>query len=131
MIDRGKRSKTLSEVKPVENRKWNLQGFLRIKKVLIRKKKKALIEAFVFSNFDYSPLALHFTSVRSTNKIDSIQKRALRLLYNDHTSTYDSLLAKASKPSMEPRMLESLAGCRTMFLLAAFCKISALERNTY
>ena len=94
-------------------------------------KKKALIEPFVFSNLDYSPLAWHFTSMRSTNKIDSIQKRALRLLYNDHTSTYDSLLAKANKPSMEPRMLESLAGCRTMFLLEAFCKISALERNTY
>ena len=26
----------------------------------------------------------------------SIQKRALRLLYNDYTSTYDSLLAKAN-----------------------------------
>ena len=37
----------------------------------------------------------------STNKIESIQKRALRLLYNDYTSTYDSLLAKANKPSME------------------------------
>ena len=29
------------------------------------------------------------------------------------------------------RMLESLAGCRTMFLFAFFCKIGALERNTY
>ena len=39
--------------------------------------------------------------MRSTNKIESIQKRALRLLYNDYTSTYDSLLAKANKPLME------------------------------
>ena len=30
MIDRGKRSKTLSEVKPVENIRKNLQGFLEI-----------------------------------------------------------------------------------------------------
>ena len=29
------------------------------------------------------------------------------------------------------RVLESLAGCRTMFLFAAFCKIGALERNAY
>ena len=39
--------------------------------------------------------------MRSTNKIESIQKRALRLLYNDYTSTYDSLLAKTNKPLME------------------------------
>ena len=29
------------------------------------------------------------------------------------------------------RMLKSLAGCRTMFLFAVFCKIDALERNVY
>ena len=31
----------------------------------------------------------------------------------------------------KPRMLESLAGCHTMFLVAVFCKIGALERNAY
>ena len=31
----------------------------------------------------------------------------------------------------KPRMLESLAGCRTMFLFAVSCKIGPLERNTY
>ena len=30
-----------------------------------------------------------------------------------------------------PRILESLAGCRTMFLFAVFCKIGVLERNVY
>ena len=30
-----------------------------------------------------------------------------------------------------PRMLKSLAGCRTMFLFTVFCKIAALERNAY
>ena len=39
MIDRGKRSKTLSEVKPVENISKNLQSFLEVspvqKKVLL------------------------------------------------------------------------------------------------
>ena len=31
----------------------------------------------------------------------------------------------------EPRILESLAGCRTMFLFAGFCKTGALEHNAY
>ena len=34
---------------------------------------------------------------KSTSKIESIQKRALRLPYNDYTSTYDSLFAKQIK----------------------------------
>ena len=42
MIDRGKRSKTLSEVKPVENIGKNLQSFLEIspeqKEVLLSRK---------------------------------------------------------------------------------------------
>ena len=45
----------------------------------------------------------------STNKVKSIQKRALRLLYNDYTSTHDSLLAKANKPSMELKRYRELA----------------------
>ena len=47
--------------------------------------------------------------MRSTNKIESIQKRALQLLYNDYTSTYDSILSKANKPSMEKKPYQTLA----------------------
>ena len=70
--------------------------------------KKALTEAFVFSTFHYCLLVQHFTSMTSTNKIKSIQKRALRLLYNYYTSTYDSLLVKANKPSMELKHYRTL-----------------------
>ena len=70
--------------------------------------KKRLIEGFGYSNFNYCPLVWHFTSMRSTNKIESIQKRALRLLYNDYTSTYDSLLAKGNQPSIEIKRYRTL-----------------------
>ena len=69
----------------------------------------ALIEAFVHLNLNYCPLVWHFTSMRSTNKIESTQKRALRLLYNNYTSTSDSLLAKANRPSMEIKHYRTLA----------------------
>ena len=52
--------------------------------------KKALIEAYVFSSFNCCPLVWHFTSITSTNKTEWIQKRALRLLYNDYTSNCES-----------------------------------------
>ena len=71
--------------------------------------KKALIETFLFSNFNYCPFVWDFTSMTSRNKITSIQKRTLQLLYNDYTSTYDSLFAKAIKPSMEVKRYRTLA----------------------
>ena len=46
---------------------------------------------------------------RSTNKIETIPKRALRLLYNDYTSNYDDHLAKTNKPSMEIKRYRTLA----------------------
>ena len=86
-----------------------LKAISRLRKYISFPEEKALIGAFVFSNFNYCPLVWHFTSMTSTNKIESIQKRALRLLYNDYTSTYDSLLAKANKPSMELKRYPTLA----------------------
>ena len=86
-----------------------LKAISRLRKYISFPEEKALIGAFVFSNFNYCPLVWHFTSMTSTNKIEPIQKRALRLLYNDYTSNYDSLLAKANKPSMELKRYRALA----------------------
>ena len=80
-----------------------------LKKYIGFPEKNALIEAFVFSNFNYCPLIWHFTSMTSTNKTELILKRAIRLLYNGYTSTYDSLLTKANKPSMELKRYRTLA----------------------
>ena len=55
MIDRGKRSKTLSEVKPVENINKNLQSFLEIslvqKEVLSHKLGDHAYEYYCFCMF--------------------------------------------------------------------------------
>ena len=62
----------------------------------------------MFSNFNYCPLVWHFTSMTFTNKIEIIQKRAFRLLYNDYGNTYDSLHAKPNKSSMELKCYRTL-----------------------
>ena len=51
------------------------------------------MESFIYSNFNF----LHFCFAASNSKIESIQKRALRFLYNDNTSDYAVLLQKAKK----------------------------------
>ena len=51
------------------------------------------MESFIYSNFNF----LQFCFAASNSKIESIQKRALRFLYNDDTSDYAVLLQKAKK----------------------------------
>ena len=60
----------------------------------------ALINSFVYANFNYCPLVWHFSTARSTSKIENIQKRALRFLYDDNTSSYEELLTKNNKNYM-------------------------------
>ena len=48
-----------------------------------------LVNTFVYSNFNYCPLAWMLSHKRSLNKIERLHKRALRLLLNDYVSSYE------------------------------------------
>ena len=50
-----------------------------------------------------------YLSSKSLKKIEKIQERTLRILYNDSTSDYNQLLNKSSKASMEVKFLRKLA----------------------
>ena len=67
--------------------------------------KKALVEAFIYSQFNYYPLVWRFCSSTANKKIESIQKTALRFFYNDFSSNYKNLLEKARRPTMEVKCL--------------------------
>ena len=70
---------------------------------------KMLLDSFIFSNFNYCPLVWHFCSGDLPQKIEKIRKRTLRLLYNYSYSSYNSLLLKAERPTMEVSRLWRLA----------------------
>ena len=57
--------------------------------------RKVLVQSFVYSNFDYTPLVSHFCPAKSTDQIEKIQERALRFLHNDHVSSYHDVLLKS------------------------------------
>ena len=59
-----------------------------------------LVNNAVMSNFNYCSLVWNFSSGQSLNKIESLQKRALRFLLNDYDSTYEDLLEKSGYPNM-------------------------------
>ena len=68
-----------------------------------------LINSFIYANFSCCPLVWHFSSRKSINKIENIQKRALRFLLNDYASGYKTLLKKTNKCTIEVKQLRLLA----------------------
>ena len=60
------------------------------------KGKLAIFKSFITSNFNYCPLIWHFYSQSSTKKLEKIQERALRFIYNDYSSTHHDLLKTAN-----------------------------------
>ena len=85
-----------------------LNALIRLKQFLSFEAKKVLVNSYFYSNFNYCPLVWMFSSAKSLNKIESLQKRALRHLYSDYESPYDTFLAKLCKVTMKASSLRSL-----------------------
>ena len=71
--------------------------------------KRVLIQSFVQANFNYCPLVWFFTSPNSLRKIERIQGRALRILFNDFDSDIQSLLARSNDSTFLIKQHKNLA----------------------
>ena len=47
---------------------------------------------FISSTFDYCPVAWIFCGKTNSNKLDKLNKRAIRIVSNDHVSSYSIIL---------------------------------------
>ena len=64
---------------------------------------------FIVANFNYCPIVWHFCGTGSTRKIEKIQERAFRFLYNDMTSSYQLLLENHEEKTLHCRRLKALS----------------------
>ena len=81
----------------------------RLGKYLNKLGKLTIYHSFILSNFNFCPLSWHFCSEANTNKIEKIQERALRFIYNDYNSTYENLLIVSKLPTLKVRRLRTMA----------------------
>ena len=81
----------------------------RIGRNLCRLGKLNIYYLFIMSNFNYCPLVWHFCGEDNTKKIEKIQERALRFIYQDYNSSYDTLLGKSKLLSLKVRRLRATA----------------------
>ena len=85
-----------------------LNALIRLKCYLSFNAKRVLINSYIISNFNYYPLVWIFSTAKSLNKIESLQKRALQFLYNDYSISYEGLLEEAGKVKMNAYRLRNL-----------------------
>ena len=74
-----------------------LSALGRLTNVLNERDKMVLFECFILSHFYYCPVVWQSCSLTDMKKIEHIQKRALRYVFNDQLSSYTELRTKGNK----------------------------------
>ena len=67
-----------------------------------------MLNSLDYSSFNYCLLVWRFCSAKSVKKIEEIQERALRILYNNFSSDFESILNKCGKSTREVKRLRTL-----------------------
>ena len=71
-----------------------VRAFAKVPKYIDIQKANFLYQSFFASTFKYCPLIWMFCGKAANDGIDRVYKRALRMLLNDHESTFEALLAE-------------------------------------
>ena len=75
-----------------------LNVLARLSSWLDTETKLLLMNTFILSHFNFCSLVWYFCSREDLKKIEKIQKRSLRFVYNDFTSSYSELLCRSNRP---------------------------------
>ena len=80
----------------------------RLSKIVNEKQRRRIFKAFLDSQFNYCPLIWMFHSRTLNSKINKLQEKALRIVFNDNTSSFDQLLEKDNSVRIHTRKLQYL-----------------------
>ena len=64
-----------------------------------------IYKTFLLANFNFCPMVWHFCSKGNMLKLEKVNERALRFIYNDLSSSYETLLRKVQMPSLNVQRL--------------------------
>ena len=86
-----------------------LNSIKRLKKHFDIDTKKHLVITYVLSHFNYCPLVWHFCGNGSIHKMEKIQERALRFVFNDYESEYKDMLQKNGESTLYLKRVRIMA----------------------
>ena len=85
-----------------------LNALRRLKQFFRFHANEVLINSHIKSNFNYCSLVWMFSSPQSVKKIENLQKRTLRFFYEDFEASYEDLLSKGWRSTMNVTRLRTL-----------------------
>ena len=86
-----------------------LNALARLPPYMNVEKRRIIMKAFIESQFGYCPLVWMFHSRGINNKINRIHERALRITYNNKSSSFQDLLDKDNSVTIHHRNIRTLA----------------------
>ena len=86
-----------------------LSALARIAPFIDEHKRILLMKSFILSQFNYCPLVWMYCQRRSNHLINRIHERALRIAYNDYTSSFESLLERDHTVTIHQKNIQSLS----------------------
>ena len=78
----------------------HINALSRLSNVLSKDSKQQLFQTFILSNFNFCPVVWHFCGMAELKQIEKVQKRALKIIYNDFNNSYVNLREYANRPLM-------------------------------
>ena len=86
-----------------------VSALARVVRILPFHKRYIILKTFIESQFSYCPLVWMFCSRKMNKKINHIHERALRLVYQDYTSSFQELLENDKSLSFHHRNIHQVA----------------------
>ena len=93
--------------KAIANR-WEFY-WRHLRKLIPTHAKLQLYKAAIFSHLTYCSTIWHFCRASDKRKVERLQERALRVVFNNESVSYDELLRLAELPSLVNRRLQEIA----------------------
>ena len=84
------------------------KAFSRVIRYMEPQKASLLYNSFILTNFNYCPLMWMFCRKTTYDKVNSVHKRALRVLLNDYTSSFEMLLHRNEEVTIHDKNLQKL-----------------------
>ena len=82
---------------------------LRLRNLIPCKAKLIICKSSILPHLTYCHLVWHNCRSSDSRKIERIQERALRAVFNSHSESYENLLVRAKLPSLLNRRLQDIA----------------------
>ena len=85
-----------------------VKAFSRVVRYLESQKASLLYNSFILTNFNYCPLMWMLCGKTTNDKVNSVHKRALGVLLNDYTSSFEELLHRKEEVTIHRKNFQKL-----------------------